>query len=1056
MLLHLPKTIYLLLYVLFVFAIRVHGQQQYYFRRYQVENGLSNNTVFCSAQDQAGFMWFGTRDGLNRFDGYSFKVFRNIADDSTSIGSSYIHSLKANADGSLWVGTRKGLYLYDPITERFHAVTATAGRDVRDIKTDAQHNLWLILGTTLYRYETATQQLHNYPGTGNATSICITTGKDTWISTTTGTIGKYNAHTDSFSFYDLFKHSRPVVSKWIEKIYEAGNNQLLAGTSNQGVKLVEANTGNYEDILTYNEDKTETYVRDFVQYAPNECWIATEAGIYVYNAQSRRFTHLQKQYNDPYSISDNAIYTLCRDKEGGVWAGTYFGGLSYYPKQYTYFEKFFPSHDTHALWGNAVREICEDRYGNLWVGTEDAGLNKLDKQTGRFQHFQPSGEKGSIAYSNIHGLMTSGDELWIGTFERGLDIMNIRTGKVIRHYTGSGEPGAFSSNFIITIRRMRSGRIYIGTGAGLYAYNDTTKGFTAVQGIPHNDFVYALYEDAAGIVWAGTENNGLYSYNPSTHATANFRADAQNKNSLSNNKVNGIYEDRQRRLWIATEGGGLCMFNRHTNTFRRYNSATGMPADFVFSILEDSRQQLWVTTSGGLVCLNPATDSIKVYTKDDGLLSNQFNYNSACQDTAGNIYLGSVKGMIRFNPAGFTRNTFAAPLFITGFQVYNKEIKVNATDTAIRHSILYTDKVTLKYDQSTFSIDFSALSYTSPEKTAYAYFMEGLDKKWTFLQTNRKVYFTELPPGSYIFHAKASVNGSTYTNEIQLAIVIQPPFWLSGYAYLFYIALITAAVYLLVRNYHQRHEEKHKRKMELLAHEKESELYDAKIAFFTNITHEIRTPLTLIKGPVEDMLEENKHMPRLQNSLKLVEKNTNRLIDLTNQLLDFRQTEATGFGLSFTLTDITALLADTYQQFQFMAAQKQLQYTLECPPQPLLAWVDAEAGRKILVNMIGNAVKYADHKAAIRLLPWSETDVLFTIEVSNDGFVIPHAMRDKIFEPFYRIKQTDKQKGTGIGLAITRSLVELHKGQVALKEPADGVNTFILLLPFQQGKQPGV
>lgn len=1027
--------------------------QQYYFKRYQVENGLSNNTVFCSAQDKAGFMWFGTKDGLNRFDGYSFKVFRNKEEDPSSVGSSYIHSLLANDDGTLWVGTRKGLYKYDPVQESFKLFAASEGKDTRDIKRDKQGNLWIIFAMQLYKFDVAASKLVPFANFTNATGICVTTDGSVWIATTNGNIATYNKGTNSFSFYNVFDHSKPVGSKWIEKIYEAGPNTLLIGTSNQGMKSFDRSTLVYKDVLTYNEDKTETYVRDIVQYNPHEYWIATEAGIYIYNTQTEKFTHLQKDYSDPYSISDNAIYTLCKDNEGGVWAGTYFGGVSFYPRQYAYFEKYFPSREVHGLWGNAVREICEDKYGNLWIGTEDAGLNKLDRTTGLFYHFQPSGEKGSIAYSNIHGLLAVDDELWIGTFERGLDIMNIRTGKVIKHYAASGQPNAFRSNFIITMHRTRSGKIFIGTGIGLYEYDPVSDGFVSISSIAPNDFIYALYEGADGTLWVGTENHGLFSYNPVTKESKPFPENAANKNSIGNYKINGIFEDKQQCLWVATEGGGLCMFNKKQNTFKRYNAQNGLPSDFVFSILQDDKNNLWATTSRGLVCLDPGNDRIKVYSKEDGLLSDQFNYNSGYEDTQGNLYFGSVKGLIRFNPHQFTGNTFVPPLFITGFQVYNKELSLSTKDPAIKKSVLFADKISLKHDQSSFSIDFAALSFTSPERTEYAYIMEGLDKKWTYLSANRKAYFTELSPGSYTFRVKASTNGSSFDNEIKLVIEIMPPFWQSGAAYVLYFTLACIVLYLLIRNYHHRHEEKNRRKIELMEHEKEKEIYNAKIEFFTNVTHEIRTPLTLIKGPVEDMMEESADIPKIQSSLKIVEKNTNRLIDLTNQLLDFRQTESSGFSLDFTTTDITALLVETYQQFKPMATQRKLQYTIDLPTAPLIAPADVEACRKILSNLFSNAIKYGVEKVEVILHQWQHGDRSFVIEIRNDGFLIPHDMREKIFEPFYRIKETQKQKGTGIGLSIARSLAELHKGSLVLGEPVNGLNTFILSLPFTQEKQ---
>lgn len=1006
--------------------------RQYYFRRLQVENGLSNNTVFCSVQDKAGFMWFGTRDGLDRFDGYTFKVFRNDPQDTGSIGNSYIHSLFADREGTLWVGTRKGLFSYDAVGGNFRLLKISTGKDVREIKEDKDGNLWLIFGLSLGKYNIRTGQYSAYPAFANSTSVCVMEDGSVWVASTAGLISRYNPSTDGFTNYDLFVMSGQVASKWIEKIYEGEDGTLLIGTASQGLKIFDRQTAGYRDVLTYNADNTGMYVRDIVKSGKGEYWIATESGIYIYNQQSGAAVNLQKDYNNTYSISDNAIYTLCRDREGGIWAGTYFGGLSYHPHEYSYFEKFFPGYGSRALKGNAIREICEDKYGDLWIGTEDAGLNKLDRGAGLFSHFQPTGKKGDIAYSNIHGLLAVGDRLWIGTFERGLDIMDIPSGKVIKHYSAGTGPGRLGSNFIITIYRLRSGRVFIGSGAGLYEYDVRSDGFNNIAAVAGTDFVYSLGEDHTGSLWAGTENNGVYRYDPRTGTCENYRYSPTDKNTVGSGKINGIFEDSRGQLWFATEGGGLSMLDRKRRTFRRYTAAGGLPSDFVFRTLEDAGHNLWVSTSKGLACLDAVTGKVKTYSKEDGLLSDQFNYNSAYEDAQGSMYFGSVKGLISFNPGTFRDNTFIPPLYITGFQVHNAEFSPG-------RSILYTNRLTLKYDQSSFSIDFAALSFTAPEKTSYVYIMEGLDKDWTYLKANRKAYFTELPPGNYVFKVKASTNGLVYGREASLVIRILPPFWLSRVAYFLYLVLASLAVWWLVRNYHRWHEEKHRRVV-----------YQAKIEFFTNVTHEIRTPLTLIKGPVEDLMNDYGDVPGIQKKLSMIGRNADRLIALTNELLDFRKTESAGFSLRFTQTDITALIKDVYNELAPAAALKGLVYTLDLPPASLVVSADGEACRKILINLFSNAVKYAKGRVRATLKLPGEDAPNFVFTISNDGFIIPVEMKERIFEPFFRMQETSDQKGTGIGLAIARSLASLHKGTLELQQPDGEYNTFVLRLPFTQ------
>lgn len=1040
--------------ILVFLLLSVHSgrSQFYYFRHFQVENGLSNNAVICSLQDKKGFLWFGTKDGLDRFDGYSFKIFRSDPDDSGSIGSNFIHSLYEDSPGVLWVGTEKGLYLHNATTESFSLLQPTRGWAIRDIQMDSSGRLWFVSGFTLFRYDLATQRLVQYDRTRyfEASSVCRSSDGALWISTTSGLLEKYNPGSDAFTACDLFAHSPKNSSAWIEKIYATSNGLILAGTSIHGAKLFDTRSGRYEDILTYNPDKTEIFARNFVQTSEDECWIGTESGIFIYNMKTRQLTNLRKKYNDPYSISDNAVYTFCRDKEGGIWAGTYFGGINYYPKQYNSFHKLFPKSGENSLSGYVVREIHQDHNGYLWIGTEDAGLNKLDTATGIFTHFQPTGNKGSIAYTNIHGLLVDGNELWIGTFEHGLDVMNIKTGRVIRHYSESSGEHALKSNFIYCLYQSAGSDIMVGTTRGAYSYNRRNDNFDLLPGMPVNNWYSSLLEDKQGIIWGGTYGNGVNYYNTRTKTAGNLRYDAKDKTSLGSDRINSIFEDSRRNLWFATEGG-LCKFNRNNNNFTRYTTKNGLPTNFILSGLEDASGQLWISTSRGLVCFDPQTEQITTYTRNDGLLNDQFNFSSAFKDSSGQMYFGSVKGLIFFRPDAFIKNTFIPPVYITGFQVYNQELGIAKKGSPLKKSISYTDKITLDYNQSTFSIDFASLSYTSPERLEYAYKMEGLEKDWTYLKTNRKAYFTQLAAGTYTFKVKAS-NSSGMWNEHEATLLIQvlPPWWASPWAYALYTFAALLFAFILIRNYHRRVEEKNARKIERLEIAKEKEIYEAKIGFFTNVAHEIRTPLTLIKGPLEKILRKAGAMPEIKDSLHIMERNTNRLIDLTNQLLDFRQTEINGFSLHFEKEGVSELLEETYTSFKPLAEKKNLRFSLSMPATPLYAFVDADAFNKILANLFSNAVKYSESRVEINLLPFGAGDKCFTIEVKNDGFLVPPTMSEKIFEPFFRLRETEKQKGTGIGLALSRSLTELHKGTLCLRPAENNLNVFSLTLPIHQ------
>jgi ligand-binding sensor domain-containing protein/signal transduction histidine kinase len=1030
--------------------------QSYYFRHYQVENGLSNNAVICSIQDKKGFLWFGTKDGLDRFDGYTFKIFRNDPDDENSIGSNFIHSLFVDSSDVLWAGTEKGLYQYDATTESFSLLPGSLKEQITEIEMDADGNLWYISNFTLFKFNQPSKKLEQFPIDlyFETTSICTLPDRSVWISTPSGLLKKYNPATNSFTEYNMFTHSPKTVSTWIEKLYGTANGDILIGTSNQGVKLFDTKTADYKDILTYNADKTEIFARNFVLINEDECWIATESGIFIYNMKSGNSINLHKDYHNPYSISDNAVYTFCKDKEGGIWAGTYFGGINYYPKQSLTFQKYFPEKGKNSLSGNVVREIHEDEYGNLWIGTEDAGINKFNRATGMFTPFKPTGTKESISYTNIHGLLATGNELWIGTFEHGLDVMNIQTGKVIRHYAKNTDSNSLKSNFIYCIYQSDAGEIMLGTTIGAYLYNRSGDNFTPLPGIPLFNWYSSILQDDKGVIWAATYGNGVNYYNTKTNKASNFRYEAHNKTSLSSDRVNSLFEDSNKNLWLATEGG-LCRFDPSANSFKRYTTANGFPTNFILSLQEDEKKNLWISTSKGLVCFNPGTGQVTVYTKANGLLNDQFNFSSAYKDPKGRMYFGSVKGFVSFHPGEFIKNNYTPLVYITGFQVNNKELAINKNGSSLKRSITYTEKISLTYDQSTFSIDFASLSYSAPEMSEYAYKMEGLDNDWTYLKTNRKVYFTDLSPGTYTFKVKAAINNNDWNvKESSLIIEILPPWWASNWAWLSYAVIALILIYYFTNAYHQRIKDKNRRKIEQLEIAKEKELYEAKIDFFTNVAHEIKTPLTLIKGPLEKVIKKAGDIPEIKDSLRIMEKNTIRLVDLTNQLLDFRQTEIKGFSLNFTKENISELIEDTFISFKPLAEQKNLLFSLGPLPAKLYAFIDIEAFNKILTNVFSNAVKYAKSKVEVYVLPLQEGDKTFTIEVKNDGYIIPYEMKEKIFEPFFRLKETEKQKGTGIGLALSRSLTQLHKGVLDLKEPENNMNIFFITMPVHQDEEP--
>lgn len=1028
-------------------------EEHYYFKNLSIRNGLSQNTVNAILQDRKGFMWLGTKDGLNRYDGLSFRKFKHDAANPRSIGNSFITSLYEDFNGNIWVGTDAGVYIYYPEKEAFEEFDCQSlektriERSVSMIAGDKQGRVWIAVEAQgMFCYDARQKLLRNYPLSEISSNIkCFTfdSGGTLWLGfygdglyyskDNLATVHPYGSPEDG---------KREFEGGVITKIVQGNYNCLYIGSVKEGVSELNLTSGQVRNLLAIDESGESIFCRDLLPYSDNELWIGTESGIYIYNLRTAQFIHLRASLYDSYSLSDNAIYALYKDREEGLWIGSYFGGVDYYPRQYTYFAKYYPKNIANSLHGKRVREFCRADDGTLWIGTEDGGLNHFNPKTKEFHFFEPS-----AGFTNIHGLCMDGSHLWVRTFSKGLRVIDTRTGVVLRTYTEGHTPHSLNDNSIFSICRTSAGEIYLGTLFGLLRYNRTQDNFDRIPEL-NGKFVYDIKEDSYGNLWLATYANGAYCYDVSVRRWKNYVFDAEDEKSLPYDKVLSVFEDSYRQIWLTTQGGGFCLFHPDTETFTRYGLKDGLPNDVVYQIVEDDDRFLWLTTNNGLVRFDPKTMEMKVFSTANGLPTNQFNYRSGFKDEAGNIYLGSINGFVAFDPRTFAENRQVPAVAITDFLLFNKEVSVGETDSPLKSSITFSDKVVLTADQNSFSFRIAALSYQAPRMNKLMYKLEGFDEGWLTIGESPLVTYSNLGYGDYVFKVKASNSDGVWNEqETSLHLSILPPFYLSGWAYCFYVlffmgCLVCVIFYFKRRNYRKQH-----RQMEMLEQEKEREVYHAKIDFFTNVAHEIRTPLTLIKGPLENIILKKEVDSETKEDLYIMKQNTERLLNLTNQLLDFRKTETRGFRLNFTECDVVAVLRETYFRFTSLAKQKGLDFILELPQECFMADVNQEALTKIISNLLNNGVKYASTYLRISL----ETDEkVFHIRTFNDGEMIPDTMKEEIFKPFVRLDKEDEvTTGTGIGLALSRSLAELHQGSLMM-EKGEEVNCFCLTLPVNQ------
>lgn len=1031
------RKFFLFLFIAF-FTSNFLSAQEYYFKHFQVEEGLSNNTVLTSIQDNDGFMWFGTKDGLNRFDGYRFKTYRSNGNPLHSLGSNYIQSLHEH-NGTIWVGTDKGLYHYNKKQDQFTILNEAINDRINDINHDRKGNIWFISGNILYKYstqkkETTTFNPNKYFAT---TSITRDPKGEIWVSSL-NKIYHYSEENLSFENVVLNPPSDKINFR-ITCIYAVDAENIVIGTQDHGVLIYNRRNKSTGELKF--DTKEPVFVRQFRKRGNSELWIASESGVYVYNLKTRTAVNLKKNYNDPYAISDNASYSITIDKEDGIWIGTYFGGINYHQKQYTQFKKYFPQKGHNSISGSAVREIHKDDYGDIWIGTEDAGLNRFNPKTQQFTSYP-------VSYYNIHALLPRKDKIWVGTFEHGLDVLNRNSGAVIRHYSANDPKSGLHSNFIFSFYEMKNKELIVITTLGLYRYNEQADTFEILKFFPETYHYTNFKEDSDGNLWAGSYRDGLLFYHPKTKKKEVFTYDYKNPDGISNNTINTIFEDSANNLWIATENG-LNLVNRRNHTFKKFTTKNGMPSNVFYSILEDDEKNLWLTTSKGLVKFGPDHKAIKIFTTANGLLSDQFNYNSAFKNENGDMYFGNLNGMISFNPKHFTKNKYTPFIYITNLQISNEDIEANAPDSPINQSISFIDELELNNNQSSFNLEFASLNFTAPELTEYWYKLESVNKDWVYLERNNKVFFTELAPGDYVFKVKSLNSFGVWSKEVKLKIRILPPFYASNYAYLLYFLLLCAAFYYIIRYSQNLTQIKNNRKIKHLNDEKEKEIYQAKIDFFTNVAHEIRTPLTLIKGPLEKLLGLEYQQTEVPQHLSIMKKNTSRLLKLVNELLDFRKSEIGGLKLTFVEANISSQVRNLHLRFSQLIEERGLQFDLELGEKDIHAFVDKEAFKKILSNLISNAIKYSKDKVSISLF---RDEKKLTLIVKNDGNIIPIHLKDKIFEPFFRVDDSSTASGTGIGLSLAHSLAQLHNGNLQLVADSN-FNVFELTVPLHQKEE---
>lgn len=1022
------------------------------FKYYKVEDGLSSNTVYTVLQDSKGFMWFGTENGLNRFDGYTFTVYHNIPRNKNSLINNYVYSLVEDEQEVLWIGTERGISLFDlnkkifsPLTLITKKGTSVKGRIQNLISNNGK--IWIASARQgVFVKENKILSLYsfdNYKIDPDETIWVNTIYKDSenivWASVdnTEHQIYKFNEKTGDFrpAFPDMSVSEQRELRAY--SMLEDSFGTLWFGTWTNGLiavdKKEEIIKGRY--LNTPGKDRI-LQIHQITEYDPGTLLIGSNDGLTSFKLSPVAGNRLDQHFREP-KLSNRFVYPIYKDREGGLWIGTYYGGINYASPNRNYFTEFTHIKHENSITGNVVSCFCEDEKGNLWIGTEDGGLNELNVKNGNFTSYAHLENQNNLSSNNVHALCSIRNNLWIGTYSGGLYVMDLYS-KNIKHYCSDNvNVKTLDANNIYSIYHDSDNNIWIGTTAGINLYNPKTDDFTRVRSL--NEFVLDITEFGE-YIWFATINKGLQRYDKKTGEWKEYTFDPADKNSLISNDVITLCVDNRQQLWIGTNQG-LCRYNSEHDNF--IDEGVEFKSNYICKIFAED-ENLWMSTLKGLICYDTSSKQFRLFTQSDGLLSDLFTPNSGFRSSDGRIYLGTPYGFNAFYPKQLVRNEYKPPIEVTDFQLFNK---VANMDDFVVNDKQHRPVLTLAYNNNSFSFEFTALSFFAPEKNRYSFILEGFDKEWNEAGNNRRATYTNIPPGDYLFRVKASNNDGIWSDkDYTLRIVIKPPIWWNVWSITLYVLFIISGIIYLFYWLRKKDRRKNEEEIVKIKNEKEKEIYRSQIEFFTNISHEIRTPLSLIIAPLEQVIDSSHDLPdSTKDNLNIMRSNSMRLLTLVNQLLDFSKVEKGGIQITWSQQNIHSILTSVYQRFKPLIEQKNIKFEYLNDDMLLDTMTDQENLTKAISNLLSNALKYTTDYIAL-VLEANYSTQYYQITVKDNGPGLPESEIENIFKPFYQISGQHKS-GTGLGLFLVKSIAQALEGKIEINnEPGIGLSISLILL----------